>query len=141
MQGGGQRLHRIRFDRRAPFDDGYGNTVEEWMMLTTVWCGVDTKKRGTETLEAGRLESTASWRVTVLKSAVTTAIQPDDRGVFIIGPHVGRVVNIVGVEATPDSREIALECEVSIAPGNETALSPIPVLPGNDGMEWAANEW
>lgn len=111
MQGGAQRLHRIRFDRRAPHDDGYGNTVEEWMMLTTVWCGVDTKRRGTEAVEAGRLESTAAWRVTILKSVTTTALRPDDRGVFVAGPHIGRVINIVGIESTADSRELVIECE------------------------------
>ncbi len=142
MQGGGQRVHRIRFDRRETQADDYGNTVNAWQMIATVWCGVDTQRRGRkEAVEAGRLESTIGWKITVLRSDTTKALRPDDRGVFTVGPHVGRVANIIAIEASADSREMILDCEIDIAQGNELALSPIPPVAPDNQPDWATTEW
>ena len=116
MQGGGQRHHRIRFERRAVTDDGAGNVLGDWGPLVTVWCGVDTQRKGRgETLEAGRLQSSVAWKVTVLKSADTAGLTPEDRGVFTAGPHAGSVVNIRVVEVSADNREIILDVEKGVA--------------------------
>lgn len=116
MQGGAQRIHRVRLERRAPQDDGYGNTLAAWTEVATVWCGVDTQRRGRgEALEAGRLESVVTWKVTVLKSSATSGVTSADRGVFVAGPHTGRIVNIRAVEASADNRELIMDVEAGVA--------------------------
>lgn len=110
------RGHRIRFDRRATADDSYGNAVNAWTEVASVRCGVDTqrKNRG-EALEAGRLESTIGWKITVLKSALTMLITPEFRGEFVAGPHLGRIVNVCAVEVSADNREIIMDVETGVA--------------------------
>lgn len=116
MQGGAQRGHKMRFDRRSAADDGYGNTIDAWTEVVSVWCGVDTQRRGRgEVLEAGRLQSSIGWKITALKSNETLMIGTDCRGVFLTGPHIGRVVNIRTVEVSADSREIIMDVETGVA--------------------------
>ena len=116
MQAAGLRGHRVRFERRANLSDAYGNVVGVWQTLATVWAGVDTRQKGRgETLEAGRLESVVSWRVSVLKSSEVSSLTHEDRGVFVVGPHIGRIFNIRAVEVSPDSRELWLEVVAGVA--------------------------
>ena len=114
--GGLRAKHRIRLERRAAGADDYGNVIEAWQPLATVWAGVDTRQKGRgETLEAGRLESVVSWRVSVLKSSEVSSLTHEDRGVFVVGPHIGRIFNIRAVEVSPDSRELWLEVVAGVA--------------------------
>lgn len=116
MHLAGLRKHRVRFERRASVDDGAGNTLGAWQAVTTAWCACDTERtRGVEALEAGRLESSANWRLTVPKSTTLATITPEDRAVFVVGPHAGVVANIRWVESSAENREIIMDIALGVA--------------------------
>lgn len=116
MHLAGLRKHRVRFERRAATDDGAGNMQGAWQTLTTSWCACDTgRSRGNERLDAGRLESSGNWRLSVPKSAAVAAITSDDRAVFVVGPHNGQTANIRWIETSADGREIIMDIEIGVA--------------------------
>jgi head-tail adaptor len=107
--------HRVRFEREATADDGFGNVTNgTWSALVTRWARVKPEK-GREQVEAGRLESTMRGVLTVRREAATIAITPADRAVFVVGPYSGKTVNIRSIIPGPDNSTIEFVFEEGVA--------------------------
>lgn len=100
--------YRVRFERRAATDDGFGNVESAWEPVLTVWAAFR-PRFGRETVEAGRLESTSTGTLTIRRAAATSAITAADRAVFVTGEWAGRVMNIRSIVPTHDGIEMVLE--------------------------------
>ena len=117
MQPAGRRSNRLRFERQKPTDDGYGNVLQSWEdpeVIATVWAAFR-PQFGREQLAAGRLESTLTGVVTVLRSSLTAGITASDRVVFNAGPYAGTVCQIRSIVPTPDNAEIEFTIEAGVA--------------------------
>lgn len=96
---------RVRFQRRRPDVDQFGNVEGEWATLAERSAQIRPMK-GSEALEAGKLEGRAPveiivrWDRTI--GAGATAIVPDDR---VIDVRSGTVWNIRGVENRDQRRK------------------------------------
>lgn len=113
----GRRSHRVRFERQVAEDDGYGNRRRSWAQpeaVATVWAAFR-PVFGREQVAAGRLESTLTGTLTVLRSTVTRSITPADRVVFAAGPYAGTACNIRSIVPTPDNAEIEMTLESGVA--------------------------
>lgn len=109
---GKRKRHRIRFEREAMTDDGYGNTRGAWQTVCERWAAFR-PRFGREQVEAGTLESSLTGTLTVLRDAQTELVTPGDRLIFIIGPLRGQICNIRAV--IPTSREIEFTLEAGVA--------------------------
>lgn len=70
--------HRAQFQRQAPASDGYGNTVDRWGDLVTVWSNLR-ETTGKERVAAGALEADRTATLRIRNSPVTRAIMSADR--------------------------------------------------------------
>jgi SPP1 family predicted phage head-tail adaptor len=76
----GELRDRVRFERRQTSDDGYGNTVAEWIPELSVSARVQ-PLRGTEAVMASRLQGVQPVLIVVRASAASRAITPEWRAV------------------------------------------------------------
>jgi head-tail adaptor len=100
MNAGGLS-NRVQFERRARFDDEYGNEQTDFVPFLTTWAQFR-PQFGREQLEAGRLESTMAGTLTLRRSVYSAQITPEHRAVFKSGHYAGRIFNIVSIVPSPD---------------------------------------
>ncbi len=106
MLSAGQRIHRVRFERRAHGDKtASGNVLESWSAVADCWAAFR-PVFGREQAASGQLQSTLSGTLTTLSFAATRSTDPADRVVFVSGPYAGRQCQIRSIVPTPDAREI-----------------------------------
>lgn len=110
----GNMVNRVRFERRDQVTDDYGNTLDAWETLLTVWAGFKAVP-GRESLEAGRLESTLTGMLTVRRSTDALGITAADRGVFTVGPYAGMTFNIRSIVPSADMSLIEMTIEQGVA--------------------------
>lgn len=68
MSGAGKRRFRLQFSKRMPKSDGYGNTeAGEWTPQFEQWTAIRFL-RGTETVQAARLEGRSPAILTIRNS-------------------------------------------------------------------------
>jgi head-tail adaptor len=111
------RQNRVRIERQASLDDGYGNTVDSWevpLIVTTRWAAYR-PQFGREAVEAGRLEATARGVLTLKRDGETLGITASDRVVFTFGAQSGMICQIRSINLTPDNREIEFVLEAGVA--------------------------
>jgi head-tail adaptor len=85
MRTAGKMRARLKFQRRANSDDGYGNEDGAWFDLTPPvvrWCDLK-PTRGGETIQSARLTGSAAWDCWVRADSGTRGIQPGDRAVDV----------------------------------------------------------
>ena len=105
MIAAGAYTHRVRLERRVPgAGDGYGNVLEAWAAVATVWARWR-PEYGREALAAGRVEASRAGVVGLRASAVTRAMTTADRLVFVAGPETGAVAAIVSIVPAADEIE------------------------------------
>lgn len=75
----GELTERVRFERRAAADDGYGNTEGAWATLITSRAAKLRPTRGGEQTIAARLQGTAAWDLWVRFDGETSTVTTDDR--------------------------------------------------------------
>lgn len=92
-KGAGDLRHRVKFQRRAEGDDGYGNPVQGWVDLDISRACSLTPTRGGETVQAGRVAGTASWDCWVRNDSGTRSLRTGDRAIDT--REAGRTFNIV----------------------------------------------
>lgn len=99
----GELRERVRLQNFISIDDGYGNQIQEWRDVATVWARVE-PLRGTERYQAAQLETVVGWHITIRHR---TDITPAWR--IVKGSTVFRIVGILN----PDERRrfLQLECE------------------------------
>lgn len=85
-KGAGDLRHRVKFQRRAEGDDGYGNPVEGWTDLGIERAASLTPTRGGEDVQAGRVAGKASWDCWVRNDSGTRQITTSDRVVDVRDP-------------------------------------------------------
>lgn len=78
MARAGTLNKRVTFQRRVVTDDGGGGHSREWSNLVEVWGGFS-PERGSERLEAGRLQGSLFGVLRVRSSATTRTVTVDDR--------------------------------------------------------------
>jgi SPP1 family predicted phage head-tail adaptor len=78
MAQAGHLRDRVTFERLVAGADGYGNTVNAWADLLTVWADI-LEAPGREAIAAGRLESSRAATMRVRRSTATLAITSADR--------------------------------------------------------------
>ena len=108
MLRAGQRPYRVRIERQAAADDGYGNTLASWDAPVSVaerWAAFK-PQYGREAVEAGRLEATMQGTLTLLRDNATSGITASDRVVFQAGPFAGTICQIRSIVPTGDNAEI-----------------------------------
>lgn len=104
---------RVRIERRgAATPDGYGNTLEAWAPVATLWASWR-PEFGREALAAGRLESTRRGVLGLRTSSITRALGAADRIVFVTGPEAGSIGNIRSIVPTAETVEATLEIGVA----------------------------
>lgn len=75
----GEMTERVRFERRAPSEDGYGNTEGDWETLIASRSARLRPTRGGEQTIAARLQGVAAWDLWVHQDEQTNAVTEDDR--------------------------------------------------------------
>lgn len=80
--GAGELKHRLRFEARESFDDGYGNTQSDFASRFTRWAAIKPLKGG-ETVMASRLQGTQPVLIVVRLDPNTKSIAPDWRAVDV----------------------------------------------------------
>ncbi len=93
---------RVTFQREVRVDDGSGGSSREFVDDFTVWGGV-APERGSERLEAGRLEASQSGILRVRSSSTTRSVDESWRVLIDNVPH-----QIRGA-ANPDQRNRMIE--------------------------------
>lgn len=83
MIGAGQLRERVRFERQASIDDGYGNTRGAWEPVCTVWARVVPKPARDEVVQAGRLQGAALYTIAIRSSLAARDIREGDRAVVV----------------------------------------------------------
>lgn len=116
-KGAGDLRDRVKFQRRAEGDDGYGNTEGSWGDLGVERDCSLVPTRGGEAVQAGRLAGTASWDLWVRADSGTKSLTVGDRVVDARNP--ARVLNIVFGPADMDGRNtwLLLQCMTGQADG------------------------
>lgn len=113
MVAAGALEQRVRFERRATADDGFGNVEATWIPLFTCWASLRPQS-GREQMAAGRLESTLRGTLRVRRGADARGLRASDRVVFVAGRFVGIVCNIT---ATPFASADGSSIEMAIEEG------------------------
>lgn len=84
--GAGDLRDLVRFERRVPAADGYGNDQDGWATLVERCAAHLEPTRGGEQVIADRLQGQASFDLWVRSDAVTRQLTPDDRAVDLRDP-------------------------------------------------------
>lgn len=85
-KGGADLRHKVKFQRRAAGDDGYGNPVAGWVDLGVERSASLTPTRGGESVQAGRVAGLASWDCWVRSDSGTRSLQTGDRAIDVRSP-------------------------------------------------------
>lgn len=98
MAGAGQLRERVRFQRRRPETDRFGNVEREWATLAERWAQIKPMK-GSEQIVAGKLEGRAPVEIMVrwdtLLGGGASALTTDDRVVHVA---TGTAYNVRAIE-------------------------------------------
>jgi hypothetical protein len=119
MQAGELR-ERVRAERRAPADDGYGNKEGAFAAMfngTLLPAKIRPVGQSRDGVLAARLEGSVVYNVWVRQDSLSRQLLPDDRLVWV-QPGGGEVVlNIRGPAVDPDGKrsELQLTCEQGVA--------------------------
>jgi SPP1 family predicted phage head-tail adaptor len=105
--------HRIAFDSRTLTDDGYGNSVGEWIEQFRVYAGF-THLRGGEAVIASRLQGQHVQVIFVRASAQTREVSSDWR---IRDVRTGVLYNIRDITPTEDRKWIDFLTQAGVAAG------------------------
>ena len=106
----GRLRDRITVQRVVSGDDGYGNTVESWAALITIWADV-LEQLGREKLASGRPEASRAATIRVRTSTQSLGITAADR----IQAR-DAVWNILSISAVSQDRNLLeLLCETGVA--------------------------
>ena len=111
--GAGKLQERVSFARRQEVDDGFGNTVSDWVEQFQASAGY-TQLRGGETVIAARLENRHPVIVRLRTSAAARQITADWR---VTDTRTGKEYAIRDVTPTEDRQYIDLLCESGVAIG------------------------
>ena len=116
MPSGGRLRERVRFDRRAEYDDGAGNMQAGWSTLGEVPAEIK-PVRGGEALLAGKLAGKVPAEITVRWSRALGAgdlrLTTDDRAV---DARTGDAYQIRAIENRDMRRQwLTLTCEAGVA--------------------------
>lgn len=84
MPGAGDLDRTFRFEKRQEVEDGYGNTVDQWMPQFTAR-GMRAFLRGGESIIASRLEGRQPAILTIRNHAAAREITNDWRAVDVFG--------------------------------------------------------
>lgn len=115
MHAGAMR-ERVRFQRRRPDKDQWGNVEGEWATLAERAAQIRPMKGG-EAIEAGKLEGRAPVEIVVrwchTLGSGASALVTDDR---VVDVRSGRAFNIRSVENRDQRRRfLTLTCEAGVA--------------------------
>lgn len=102
MARAGTLNKRVTFQSETRTPDGGGGFTREWILVATVWGGF-VPERGSERLEAGRLEGSLSGVLRVRSSSTTRTVKVADRVIIDGVPHQIRSI------ANPDQRNRMLD--------------------------------
>jgi len=103
----GRMRHRLTLERDMGGDDGHGGQLRDWQTVREFW-GFVRPLRGTEQLEADRLEASVTHRI---HCRYMSDIDPRDRIVFR-----GRSFNIRQIIDVEEwRRELDILCEEGVA--------------------------
>ncbi|BBF93377.1 head-tail adaptor protein [Blastochloris tepida] len=113
MLAAGSLRDRLRFERRQPADDGFGNVAGDWVARCTAFAARKAL-RGGEAVMGQRLAGRQPIVFTVRASSETREIAPDWRAVDVRTGTVYAVRSVVD----PDGRGERLDilCEGGVAP-------------------------
>jgi head-tail adaptor len=112
MLGPSKRPHRVRFERRAEADDGYGNTRSDWTpFISRMWAGLR-PQFGRERINSDVLQATNNAVLTVLRSSISAQLLESDRVVFLIGPYKDKIAAIKSIVPATDSTEIEMVIDI-----------------------------
>lgn len=109
--GAGDLYYRVAFDRRAEVDDGYGNTVSDWVEQFQCRAAYH-HLRGGESVMAGRLQGRHAQIIVVRASSQTRQVSTDWR---VRDARNGEIFNIRDVTAETDRALISMLCERGVA--------------------------
>lgn len=98
-----QLTERVRFERRAPAQDGYGNTKGDWAVLIEGRFARLTPTRGGEQIIAARAQGVSAWDLWVMSDSETRQVNTDDRVVDVRNPD--RTFNVKFVADMDGRRE------------------------------------
>lgn len=102
MARAGNLNKRVVFQRKVVTPDGGGGHSKEWAILVEVWGGF-APERGSERLEAGRLEGSLFGVLRVRSSPTTRTVTVDDRAI------VDGVAHQIRSISNPDQRNRMLD--------------------------------
>lgn len=116
MAGAGPMRERVRFQRRRPETDQFGNVLGEWATLAERAAQIR-PMRGAEQIVAGKLEGRAPVEIVVrwdtLLGTGATALATDDRAVDL---RNGTVWNVRSVENRDQRRRyLTIIAEAGVA--------------------------
>ena len=113
MPSAGDLKERVRFERRATGDDGFGNTVPgEWQEQFTRWA-MFLMRPGSEAVLGARLEGRQPVTIIVRFDSQTKTITPDWRAVDV---RTGKVYAIRAAEDMDRRRQWwSMVCEGGVA--------------------------
>jgi len=126
MQAGALR-DRVRVERRATADDGYGNTEGAFAPLftdggspaqiTLLPAKIRPASQSRDGVLAARLEGTVVYNVWLRQDSLSRQITPDDRLVWVQDVGTEVILNIRGPLVDPDGRRMELQvtCEQGVA--------------------------
>lgn len=104
MISAGRKKHGVSFRRQTEVDDGHGNTVASFAVISGL-SSISAAFRpvfGRESVEAGRLESTLRGTLSVSRSAAVAAVLASDQVLFVRGPYTGKAFQIRSEPVTSD---------------------------------------
>ena len=109
--GAGDLYYRVAFDKRAEVEDGYGNTVSNW--VEQFQCRAAYRHlRGGESVMASRLQGRHTQVIIVRASLQTRQITTDWR---VRDARTGDEFNIRDVTVETDRMWISFLCERGVA--------------------------
>ncbi len=118
MQAGALR-ERVRAERRAAANDGYGNMEGAFAALfggTLLPAKIRPASQARDGVLAARLQGSVVYNVWLRQDSLSRQITPDDRLVWV-RPDGETILNIRGPAVDPDGMrsELQLTCEAGVA--------------------------
>lgn len=115
----GELRERVRVERRAPADDGYGNKDGAFASLfpdKLLPAKIRPASQSRDGVLAARLEGNVVYNVWLRQDSLSRQILPDDRLVWVKAE--GEIIlNIRGPAVDPEGKreELQLTCEMGVA--------------------------
>lgn len=114
MASAGDLNRRLRFEERAPADDGYGNTRADWAERFTVWAAI-TPLKGGEQVMAGRLAGMQPVVIQIRRSVQALTVRADWRAV---DARTGEIMSITSPPADMKGDRAFLDMLATIGAGS-----------------------